>query len=257
MTTPNLPDFSDPEYETLPIYTVAETLALETGKRIGLWLWRIACSACTQEEPAHDSNSPSLILRPDEKWGIPKSKRENVYQPRTPGWINSRLTYPDHSRISHSRLVEYRTLWNLQESILNRFLSNFNTPPVDDRAFQGIDISLHKEGVCLYRNDFQKWCEASGYALPRFWFGDEAPKPSPADQMKQLKESARKEAEDYAISERKKGSPFHEIIRHIEDEYIDFAFEGQTLHDIIWPEKALTRSDTHKRKVLSDHRKKV
>ena len=215
MTTSNLPDFSDPEYESLPIYTVAENLSLETGKSVGLWLWRMAKGACVEE-----TSLPVLRLRPDKNWGIPKSKRQEVYKPRTSNWVNSFLTYPDHSMVKHSELVRYKTTWSIQESSLTLFLSKFNAPPVDDRDFQGIDINFKREGIVLHRTDFRSWYELSGYSpLPIFWFGEaEQAKLSPAAQAQKDESDRRLQAIAYV-----KGQPAtsteKNIIKALEDQY--------------------------------------
>ncbi|WP_321532547.1 hypothetical protein [uncultured Desulfuromonas sp.] len=172
MTTSNLPDFTDPEYEILPLYIVSENLALETGKSIGLWLFRIIQAVHPYNEPPRDSNSTRLILRPDKKWGTIKSREEVKYgnQNRKPLWFDPYA--PKEVVATYS--VEYYDYgsWDIRESILNWFLSTFSTPPINDWEFQGIDIRLNKEGVCLHRNDFRAWCLASNYPLPRFWFGE-------------------------------------------------------------------------------------
>ena len=170
MTKQNLLNLTAPEYETVKIYDVIQNLSIETNETFSLWLLRIARSACPLGEHLSNCNVIPLILRPDEKWGIPKTRRETTYET---SWRDNYLTYQDSSggrSGGHSRLEHYHEDWNLKESVLSWVCNEYAYPPSDDRVFKGIDINFINEGIVLYRPDFREWCLASSYPLPEFWF---------------------------------------------------------------------------------------
>jgi hypothetical protein len=216
--TDRIPDFSEPEYEILPFYTVVETFSFETGKHIGLWLWRLARSACTEDNLPYDKNIIPLILRPDKKWKIIKSKRKETYRPKSfTIWSDP---WAPMERAG-SRLIYYDVPWSLEESVLNSFLSAFVNVPVDDRSFKGIDINLKSEGVCIHRADFKEWCIDSEYPLPRFWFGNAADE--------QQKRSAGKELAD---SRHKKTRPSNAAINEIVNAIRNKVAQGDYFHQM-------------------------
>lgn len=79
---------------------------------------------------------------------------------------------------------------------------------------------------------FQVWCKNAGYPLPRFWFGEQQPA-EPMQQIRALTEDLKTAGKNYAVTERKKGTPAFEIKESLKTKY---GFKGQELHDAIWPE---------------------
>lgn len=218
--TDQIPDLSD--FENLPLYDVVKNLAIETRKPRSLWLYRIARSACTEKEPLNDVTVSPLRLFPEDHWCIIQ-----VFNTRT---IRSHGIGGDFE-IKPGRAPKRfeSTTWQLKDSGLRAY-KNLQ----DVHEVPHTETVLETEGVTINKKEFAKWCLASGYPLPKFWFGDTTQTDqTPAEQRKQLDESARQQAEEYASQERKRGTPEHVVVQYIQD---TFGFNGVTLHDIIRPE---------------------
>ncbi|MBW2185881.1 MAG: hypothetical protein JRG71_05605 [Deltaproteobacteria bacterium] len=173
MTIQNLLNLTAPEYEIVKIYDVIQNLSIETNETFSLWLLRIARSACPLGESLSNCDIVPLTLRPDEKWGIPKTRRETTYRQSRPSWFDG--SAPMERAGSH--LINYHENWNFKESVLSWVCTEYAYPPSDDRVFKGIDINFINEGIVLYRSDFREWCLASNYPLPRFWFAGQTENP--------------------------------------------------------------------------------
>ena len=186
MTTQDLTD-----YETLPLYDVIKNLAKETKKPLAFWIYTIAKAACTEDEPSADSNAQPLMLRPDKNWKIQDGYEEiELDQTDHCSWMDDRFPGLRERGRDHinklrgsSGYSSYQKKpifidWRLEFSALAWVFTECPRVPVDDGVFLGIDTDFKEEGIVLHRTDFRAWCEASDYALPRFWFGeDERQKP--------------------------------------------------------------------------------
>jgi len=195
--TPDLTSF-----ENLPIYEVAQLIEAETSTPLVAWLHLMIKGkllVCFEEHPKgpHFVEQTCKVLNKFD--APPKSVSEDKFSERV---IN-----------------------------LGQIINKRNPGPKE------FIIPLKDQIDCAYinREYFRAWCESQEYPLPKFWFGDIAQTgQTPAEKRKRLDESTRQQAEEYALQERKRGTPEPEIVLHIQDTY---GFRGVKLHDIIWPEK--------------------
>ncbi|MBN2646128.1 MAG: hypothetical protein JXR59_11730 [Desulfuromonadaceae bacterium] len=204
------------DFEVLPIHDVAKHMAEETKIPLTAWLHRLIKSrliVCYQHESGYGVNGAIGSMKKVED-----------------------CLYPSEDDYA-IRLINLHSMFN-------------KTEPRGPRETTKT-LKEQLKDVTVSREQFRAWCEASGYDLPRFWFGECAPKKNLADQMKQLEEAARKGAEEVAASGRKKNIPPGEIVHSLQER---FGLKGVQLHDAIWPElKHLTPGNKNKR--LTDYRK--
>ncbi|MDY0185567.1 MAG: hypothetical protein RBR43_06790 [Desulfuromonadaceae bacterium] len=204
------------DIEMLPIYEISKLMEAETGTPLVVWLHRMV--------------KGGVLVCFYQDYGAEK--------------VNNVLEKFNSSPKSISEESFSEQLINIG-SLLGRQNS---TPGPKYRLLKD-----QIEGALVRRENFHAWCISAEHPLPRFWFRDKAGELlSPVDQQKRLQQTSRDQAEDYAVKERNKNTPLSEIINYLEKA---FGFKGQTLHDIVWPEKANERTGGQKRTTLSKHRK--
>ena len=229
-------------YRTIRLYRLLHELQTETGEPLVLWLHRIACAV----DP-FIKHGQRLRLRPDESWKVSRVKEERIIVPVA-------SPHGGLARFAGMRDVTYWDPWEFDRSAL----IIFTKPPIDIHEPPGLESRLNDEGIQIHREDFRAWCETAGHQLPHFWFSELARKITtveekeltPAQRRETKAVEDRKQADEYAVQQRKTKTTFKKIIHYLEENY---AYKGQTLHDIIWPEH-VNRPANSKRKELTKHR---
>lgn len=275
-------DLSD--YETLPLYDVIQNLSIETGKPIGLWLFRIAQAVCTKNEPLNDSNIVHLMLRPDDRWKVLTGYKKIEKKPRNvDSWMDTRFgglrerTEHRFNDLSANVTVEAGDrdgnevavfdFWVVEHSVLTSFLSKNVSPPIKEECWKGMNNNLKKEGVVLHRSDFREWCRNSSYDLPRFWYTDKDRQESteltphlesPAGLSENLAATTRLNAVIY-VKEQTSEASNKIIIKKLETYY---GLEGSKLFDVLAeggrvPLNKITRANSPDQKKPSRYKRGV
>ena len=125
-------DLSD--FEVLPLYDIAKHMAAETQKPLTTWLYRII--------------KDRLIV---------------CYQHESGYGVNS--------AISCMRKIE-TSLLPSEEDYTIKLISVGRLHHHEEPKRLKISLKEQLANVTISRSCFRTWCEASGYALPRFWFGE-------------------------------------------------------------------------------------
>lgn len=250
-------DFSG--YPALPIYTIAINLQEENDQPIGYWLNLMTNSICIKGTPLPNTIENPLILCPDNTWGIdkPTGKTIDKYAPqkRDRGWSSP----PPPPRLLSSSPVLERIPWEIESSVL--WLEHSKEPDLSEHLTNRTQSKIEKERINVKQDYFRPWFTAVGYPLPRFWFSEVerqqamsscTPEASPKQQRERIEKQHQQHAAEYAAQQRQSNTPMKEVIGYIETNY---GFDGQELHDLIWPEHT-TRNATQKRKELHKHREK-